>query len=95
MAYTFLARMKVKPEKAAEFVELCREMESLVAALEPRTLAYRFYRLDEPNAFAVLESFEDEAADLEHQQAEHSKPLIGRMIDCLDGTYVREFLRPL
>ena len=95
MAYSFLARMAVKPEKDAEFVALCREMESLVRALEPRTLAYQFFRLDAPHMFAVFESFEDEAADKEHQHAEHSQPIIAKMIECLDGTYTREFLRPL
>lgn len=95
MAYSFLARMTVKPEKDAEFVELCRDMESLVRALEPRTLDYRFFRLDAPHGFAVLESFEDEDAEREHREAEHARPLIAKMLDCLDGTYVREYLRPL
>lgn len=87
--------MKVHPEREAEFVELCREMEQLVGALEPRTLHYKFFRLDEPNSFAVLESFADEAADLEHQQAEHAQPIIARMIECLDGGYSREMLKDL
>ena len=95
MAYSFLARMTVKPEKDAEFADLCREMEVLVRALEPRTLDYRFFRLDEPNAFAVLESFEDEDAEREHREAEHAKPMIEKMLACLEGTYVREYLRPL
>jgi autoinducer 2-degrading protein len=95
MAFTFLARMKVKPECDAEFADLCRQMEALVKQHEPRTLHYQFFRLDEPHGFAVLESFEDEAADEEHRNAPHSQAIIARMIACLDGGYTREYLRPL
>ncbi len=95
MAFTFLARMRVKPGREEEFAELARQMEALVKAHEPRTLAYRFFRLDEPRGFAVLESFVDEAADEEHRTAPHSQPIIAQMIDCLDGGYTREYLRPL
>ena len=91
MPTTFLSRFKIKPGAEAEFVELIDAMEAN-AAKEADTLQYKFYRLEEPNAFAVFESFTDEAADLAHQQNPASAPIIARMIDCIDGTYHREYL---
>lgn len=92
MALTFLSRFKVMREKDTEFVALIDQMEA-ISAEESDTLAYKFYRLDEPNAFAVFESFTDEAADLAHQNNPAAKPVIAKMIACMDGTYTREYLR--
>ncbi len=91
MPVTFLSRFKIKPETEAEFIELIDAMEA-VAATEANTLQYKFYRLEEPGAFAVFECFTDESADLAHQQNPQSAPIITRMIDCIDGTYHREYL---
>jgi len=91
MAFTFLSRFRVKPEQDSEFVSLIPQMEANAAA-EPATLAYKFYRLDEPHMFGVFESFVDAAGDLAHQANPASAPIIARMIDCIDGNYVREIL---
>lgn len=91
MPMTFLARFKVKPDKDTEFVELIRAAED-VAAQEPGTLQYKFYRLDEPHAFAVLECFTDEQADEAHQANPANVPIIEKMLACMDGTYTREYL---
>jgi len=91
MPTTFLSRFKVKPDKDAEFVELISAMEDN-ATREPDTLQYKFYRLEEPHAFAVYESFTNEAADAAHQQNPENAPVIARMIGCIDGTYHREYL---
>lgn len=91
MPVTFLSRFKIKPETEAEFIELIDAMEA-VAATEANTLQYKFYRLEEPGAFAVFECFTDESADLAHQQNPQSAPIITRMIVCIDGTYHREYL---
>lgn len=91
MPTTFLSRFKIKPGMEAEFIELVDAMEAIAAA-EADTLQYKFYRLEEPGAFAVFESFTDEAADLAHQHNPQGAPIIARMIDCIDGTYHREYL---
>ena len=91
MPTTFLSRFNIKPGKEAEFIELIDAMEAIAAA-EADTLQYKFYRLEDPGAFAVFESFTDESADLAHQQNPQSAPIIARMIDCIDGTYHREYL---
>lgn len=95
MAHTFIARMKVFPEKEAQFIDVCERMEKAVAENEPNTLIYTFYRLREPNAFAVIESFADEAGDEAHQESAHFKAIVPDMMECIDGTYTREFLDPL
>lgn len=94
MSWTFLSRFNVKVDREAEFLTLIPQME-LNAAEEIGTLAYNFYRLDAPHAFAVFESFVDEAADQAHQANPASAGIITRMIDCIDGTYTREYLRPI
>lgn len=89
---TFIARMTVKPERELEFIECCRELEAHVTAHEPDTLVYEFFRLREPNRFAVLESFRDEAAEHRHMSSPVLAKVGPRLAACLDGTWVREFL---
>lgn len=92
---TFIARMTVKPEREREFLECCRQLEAHVRAHEPDTLGYEFFRLREPNRFAVLESFRDETAEHRHMSSALLAQLGPRIAACLDGTWVREFLDPL
>lgn len=94
MAYSFLSRFRIKPERETEFLGLARQMEAL-APLEPATLAFRFFRLSEPGMFAVYESFVDEAGDKAHMETDHGKPLIEKMLGCMDGSYAREILYDL
>lgn len=91
MAHSFIARFRIRPDKETEFIDLTREMEAL-APSEPGTLSYKFYRLAEPGMFAVYESFVDAEADRVHMDYPHNKLLIERMIACMEGTYVREYL---
>ncbi|MEM7359328.1 MAG: antibiotic biosynthesis monooxygenase [Pseudomonadota bacterium] len=90
---TFLSRMKVKPEKEAEYLKLVEELTAEVHAKEPDTLAYQFYKLrEEQYGYAVFESFTDQAAEDLHLNTEHFARLAPPMIECLDGEYVREYL---
>jgi autoinducer 2-degrading protein len=91
---TFISRMTVKAGREREFVEHCNRLAARVRASEPGTLYYEFFRLREPCRYAVIESFEDEAAEHAHMNSpllvEHGPGII----DCLDGPYVREYLDP-
>jgi len=91
MPITFLSRFTVKPGNEAEFVDLIDAMEAN-AMEEPDTLQYKFYRLAEPHAFAVFESFTGPEADAAHQANPANAPIIEKMVECIDGTYVREYL---
>jgi autoinducer 2-degrading protein len=94
MSHTFLSRFMVKPDREAEFVSLIPQMEAN-SAEEAGTLGYKFYRLETPHQYAVFESFVDAAADEAHQANDRNKPIIERIIQCLDGGYVREYLLPI
>ena len=93
---TFLARMKIKEGMEEEFIRIARSMTEKVHELEPETLNYEFFKLrDEPRGYAVYEQFASEAAEEAHRETPHFHELAPGMIDCIDGTYVREFLDPL
>ena len=93
---TFLARMKVKAEKEADFVRLATALTREVRAKEPETTGYEFFKLrDEPLGYAVYEQFVSEEAEEAHLNTPHFKQIAPDLIECLDGTYVREYLDPL
>ncbi|WP_159978850.1 MULTISPECIES: putative quinol monooxygenase [unclassified Novosphingobium] len=91
MAFSFLSRFRIKDDRQDEFVTLAREMEAL-SKQEPGTLYYKFFKLAQPGMFAVHESFVDEAADEAHMAYDHNKPLIEKIVGCMDGSYERELL---
>jgi quinol monooxygenase YgiN len=93
---TFLARMKVKEGRQAEFVRLCEALTEAVKANEPETTLYQFFKLrDDPLGYAVLEQFATEEAEEAHRNTPHFLEIAPDLVDCIDGTYVREFLDPL
>jgi quinol monooxygenase YgiN len=92
---TFIARMTCKPGRREEFVQLCRRLEEYVKDSEPGVLAYEFFMLREPDRYAVLESFPDEATEHRHMSSSILAELAPKISDCLDGTWVREYLDPL
>lgn len=90
---TFIARMKVKPGKEEEFERIALAMTEKVRALEPDTVAYEFFRLPaSERGYAVFESFSSEEAEEAHRNTPHFLEMAPALIDCIDGTYVREFL---
>jgi len=93
---TFLARMKVKAEKEEEFIRLARELTREVHDKEPETTGYEFFKLrDQALGYAVYEQFVSEEAEEAHLNTPHFKRIAPDLIECLDGTYVREYLDPL
>ena len=93
---TFLARMKVKEGKEQDFVRIAKALTEKVRETEPETVAYEFFKLrEEPRSYAVYESFTTEAAEEAHRNTTHFNELAPGLIECLDGTYIREYLDPL
>jgi quinol monooxygenase YgiN len=93
---TFLARMKVKEGRQADFVRLAEALTEKVRAVEPETTLYQFFKLrDDPLGYAVLEQFTSEEAEEAHRNTPHFLEIAPDLVDCIDGTYVREFLDPL
>jgi autoinducer 2-degrading protein len=92
---TFISRMTCKPDKQREFVRLCRRLEGYVSANEPDTMLFEFFKLREPNRYAVLESFPDESAEHRHMNSPMLAEIAPQISACLDGTWVREYFDPL
>ncbi|MEO1203976.1 MAG: antibiotic biosynthesis monooxygenase [Pseudomonadota bacterium] len=93
---TFLAKMRVKEGREADFVALAGKLMSEVRAHEPETVAYEFFRLrDEERGYAVYEQFTSEEAEEAHRNTSYFNELAPDLLDCLDGTYVRTYLDPL
>ena len=93
---TFIARMKVKDGKEQEFIGLVTELTEKVLANEPDTKIYQFYRLrDAERSFAVIESFTSEAAEKTHLETAYFDDIVPGLLECLDGTFIREYLDPL
>ena len=94
---TFVARMTVKPGMETEFERLARELEKKVNANEPGTRYYEFFRLREERRYAVIESFDDEAAEDAHMNSPYLLEIAPPLVACLEGDppYVREYFDPL
>lgn len=95
MSITFIARMKIFPNKEARYREIIKQLEKDVAANEPGTLYYRFFKLDADNSYAVIESFSDEAAEEAHMNAPYLQAIMEDIMACLDGGYEREYLHDI
>lgn len=92
---SFLSRMTVHADKEQQFVECCKSLTEKALRYEPELLHFQFYKLREPLSYAVFESFVNEKAEQAHQQTEYFLEIAPRLIECLDGPYVREYLDPL
>lgn len=80
----FIAKLVVKPEKAAEFEALQVKLKALTHEHEPDTLVYDFLRhRDQPNTYVVYSSFRDEEAFQAHQESAFHDDLVPPILACL------------
>ena len=91
---TFISRMTVKPGREQEFVDACNELTATTREREPGVIYYEFFKLREPRRYAVLESFPSEEAEHAHMNSAWVAKAAPRIVDCLDGTWEREYLDP-
>lgn len=94
-AVTFIARMTVKEGRDQEFVSLMQALGKYVEANEPGTEVYKLFKLREPNRYAALESFRDEAAATVHAESDKLAELVPKISDCLVGSWEVEYLDPI
>jgi len=92
---TFVSRMTVKPGREADFERVCRQLTAAVRRHEPSTIYFEFFRLRAPRAYAVLESFPDEASEQAHMGSAWLAEVLPAIVDCVDGTWEREYLDAL
>ncbi|HWJ07684.1 MAG TPA: antibiotic biosynthesis monooxygenase [Steroidobacteraceae bacterium] len=89
---TFISRMTVKPGREQDFVDVCSELVEQVRRNEPGVIYYEFFKLREPRRYAVLESFPSDEAEHAHMSSAWVAEAAPRIVDCLEGTWVREYL---
>lgn len=95
MAFTYTARLRIRPEKEAAFRAALDDMIA-VARTDPGTLDYKVFTLDDPYCYVFYESYVDAAADERHRTDPVSGAIVQRLVDCIDGDgFSQEFWTPV
>jgi len=88
----FIARLKVKPGREADFEKLQRELSQLTHAHEPDTHVYDVIRhRTEPGVYVVYARFKDEASFQHHQTTPFHDRLVPPIVDTLGGDMDLQF----
>ncbi|MFN3592024.1 MAG: putative quinol monooxygenase [Thermaurantiacus sp.] len=81
---SFIARLKVKPEKRDDFIRLQTELKSLVHQNEPDALVYELFQAEEdPDLFHCIATFRDMAAYEHHMSVDFHDRLVPPILECL------------
>lgn len=83
---TLLAHIRVRPDAAARFEELARELYRASHADEKDVRRYEYWRGEEPYTYYTLESFDDFSGFLAHQTSPHheaASPALKEVIEVL------------
>ncbi len=80
---TTLWRLKVAPEKQAEFERLTAQLVRDVAANEPESIFEYRRGIEDPLTYALFLSFDDEAAFERYSTAEYHTGASAQIMDCL------------
>ncbi|MEO0997099.1 MAG: putative quinol monooxygenase [Pseudomonadota bacterium] len=88
----FIATLKVKDDKKADFERLQTELSELTHANEPGTLVYDVVRhRDKDGVYVVYARFRDEAAFDHHQTTDFHDRLVPPIMECLGAEMELEF----
>ena len=88
----FIATLKVKDEKAADFEKLQTELSQLTHEHEPDTFVYDVIRhREKPGVYVVYARFKDEAAFNLHMETEFHDRLVPPIMECLGADMELEF----
>jgi quinol monooxygenase YgiN len=87
-------RVRVKPEKRAEFLRLMTELRRNVREHEPDTLVFEILAGADENEFVFFECFSDEAAQQRHQDMPYHVAISPAGYACLAEDPLIEFMRP-
>jgi quinol monooxygenase YgiN len=83
-------RVRVKPEKRAEFIGIITELVRNIRANEPDTHVYEFLQAADPLEFVFFERFTDFAAYEKHQKMPYHVAISAAGWACLDGDPIIE-----
>lgn len=93
-AKSFIATLRVKPEKRDDFIALQTELKSLVHEHEPEVWVYEVLQAeDDENLFYCVATFRNEAAFDHHMQIDFHDRLVPPILECLDEDMQLAFLR--
>ena len=87
-------RLRIKPEKREEFLQLIAGLRANVHRHEPETLLFEVLQGNDANEFVIYECFTDTAAQKTHQDASYHVAMAPAGWACLDGEPIIEYLRP-
>ena len=80
----FVATLKVKPEKRADFERLQTELRELVYRHEPEAPVYELVRSrDDENTYLCIATFTSEDAFNHHMSIDFNERLVPPILDCL------------
>jgi quinol monooxygenase YgiN len=85
MADTILVRMKVKPEKEAEFRAIMVKLAATVKANEPDCLYYDLFKAPGEHEYWLLEGYVDAEARRHHEKSEYTNAVVKEFFACLEG----------
>ena len=88
----FVARMKVKAGREADFEKLCAELSGCAHREEPGLFVYDVVRSrDDPSCYVFYARFSDEAAFQSHQEADFHLRLVPPLLACVEGAMDLQF----
>jgi len=88
----FIATLKIKAGREAEFERLQTELSNLSHAKEPGLIVYDVIRhRTEARTYVVYARFADQAAFEFHQAADFHERLVPPILDCVDGEMDLQF----
>lgn len=93
-AKSFIATLRIKPERRDEFVALQTELKHLVFEHEPDAFVYELLQADaDENLFYVVATFRDDAAFEKHMHIDFHDRLVPPVLDCLSSDMELQFFR--
>ncbi len=88
----FVATLRIKPGREAEFERLQRELSQLTHQHEPDAYVYDIIRhREQRNTYIVYARFKDEAAFQLHMKAPFHDRLVPPILDCVEGSMDLQF----
>jgi quinol monooxygenase YgiN len=92
MSTTFIATLKVKPGREAEFERLQQELSEDGHRTEPDLIVYDVIKHRElPSTYVVYARFKNQAAFDHHMKTPAHDRLVPPILDCVDGAMDLQF----
>ncbi len=93
--YACYLRLRLKPEKRAEFIGLITKLRADTRREFPETCFYEVLATADPLEFVLMQGFPDEATYKRYANAPYHLEMAPHGWACLDGEPHIEFLKPV